>query len=371
MITLDKNYPYTSVTIFNLLNMLYKYLFFGGLLAVACGSPKKTLPPPPPRPVVVVQAEALQTVTRSYTGIVEAEEFSVLAFKVAGRLTALNVNQGELVRKGTVIATINPFDYRLQYEAANAYLQTARAIYERNERLFAQHAVAEQNVEIAQADYVKAGSASNIARSTLEYTQLVAPFSGMIEQKYVENYQEVQVGESIVKLVNPKLLNVRFVLPETSINLIHLPKKIYVEFSTIPGKRFVAEVKEYIYASDGSGIPVTLRITDPDFTKDENNVLPGFSCKVILEIASTIEHSFILPGSAVETEGPTDYVWIVDPHTRTVHRHAVELVRFQDRALVNKGINSHDIIVTAGISALTEGMHVTLLPFSAKPPEVN
>lgn len=350
--------------------MQYKYLLAISLSIAACGSPRKTPAPPSPRPVVVVRAESLQTVTRSYTGTVEAEEFSVLAFKVPGRLTSLDVSQGQMVDKGTAIATIDPFDYRLQSEAANAYLNTARSIYERNERLFAQHAVAEQNVEIAQADYVKAGSASSIARSTLDYTRLTAPFSGMVEQKYAENYQEVQVGEPIIKLVNPKLLNVRFVLPETGINLIHIPKKIYVEFSTVPGRRFLAEVKEYIYASDGSGIPVTLRIADPDFANHDKDVLPGFSCNVIFEIASTVESSFILPASAVETEGSTNYVWIVNPQTSTVHRHAVELVRSQYRALVSQGINRHDVIVTAGVASLTEGMKVTLAPFRGNPQEV-
>lgn len=73
-------------------------------------------------------------------------------------------------------------------------------------------------------------------------------------------------------------------LPETSIQLLDIPKKIYVEFDSQKGKLFTTEVKEYIYSSNGSGIPVTLLITDKQFAPYRQNVFPGFSCKVIVEV---------------------------------------------------------------------------------------
>lgn len=83
----------------------------------------------------------------------------------------------------------------------------------------------------------------------------------------------------LVRLVNPDKLNVRFILPETAISVMQIPKTIYVQFDTYPGRWFQADIKEYIYSSDGSGIPVTLRITDPDFKPFQKEVYPRFFCK--------------------------------------------------------------------------------------------
>lgn len=315
------------------------------------------------RPVRVVQIEALGTIDKSYTGIVEAEEFSILAFKVAGPLIALNVQQGQKIRKGFVIARIDPLDYQLKYNAADAYYQTAKSIYERNERLLAQNATAVQNVEIARADYIQAGSAVNIAESTLGYTHLTAPFDGLAEEKYVENFQKVLVGEPIVKLVNPNSINIRFVLPETSIGLMATPKTIYVEFDTYRNKKFRAEIKEYIYSSDGLGIPVTLRITDPDFEPFRREVYPGFSCKVFFKIENTVADKFIIPASALFKEGEQEEVWVVNPQTLTIYRQQVKTIRFDNQALVKEGLDSEDIIVTAGVNGLREGQKVILAPF--------
>lgn len=338
---------------------IYYILIFTFLLA-ACQQQETKQESVTPRPVRVVQVKALGTINKSYTGIVEAEEFSILAFKISGPLIAMNAVEGQKVHKGFVIARIDPLDYRLKYEAAEAYYNTAKAIYERNKRLLAQNATAVQNVEIAQADFIQAGAAVNIAKSTLGYTDLKAPFSGLIEKKYVENFQKVTVGEPIVKLVNPEKINIRFVLPETSIGLMSVPKTIYVKFDTYPGKLFKADVKEYIYSSDGSGIPITLRINDPDFDAFRNEVYPGFSCKVYFEIENTVSDNFIIPASALFQENDQEYLWVVNPANYTVQRRQVRIVKFDDKALIKEGLNSDDIIVTAGVTALKEGQQVSI-----------
>lgn len=313
-----------------------------------------------PRPVRAVRVEALGSITRQYTGIVEAKEFSTLAFKVPGTIIEMNVEEGQQVKKGKVLARLKSEDYRLQYATARTNFNTARSIYERNKRLLASDAVARQNMEIAEADYVQAKSAVDIARRTLDYTILSAPFKGFIEERMAENFEEVVAGQPIVKLVNPDNIEVRFLLPETSIQLLQIPRKIYVEFDSQKGKLFTSDIKEYVYASDGSGIPITLVITDEQFATYRKNVFPGFSCKVIWEIDNMISDKFIIPASAVLRTGGREYVWIVDPETMTTYRNEIRTSRLDDHILVDSGLNSEDIIVVAGVEAVKEGEKVQL-----------
>ena len=77
------------------------------------------------RPVRVVNVESLGAINKLYTGVVEAEEYSNLAFKLSGPLIAMNVDEGQKVKKGQVVAAVDPLDYRLQFEANKAaYLST-------------------------------------------------------------------------------------------------------------------------------------------------------------------------------------------------------------------------------------------------------
>ena len=257
-----------------------------------------------------------------------------------------------------MIARIDPYDYQRQYQTALANYKTTESIYERNQRLYAANAVAKQNLEIAQTDYIQATSALNMARRTLDYTVLTAPFDGFIEQRFVENHEEILTGQSVVRLVDPKDIEVNFMLPETSIQLLDIPKKIYVEFDSQKGKLFTTEVKEYIYSSNGSGIPVTLLITDKQFAPYRQNVFPGFSCKVIVEVDNMISDKFVLPASALQEAHHQEYVWIVDPASHTAHRQQVRIKKYNDHILVEAGLNPDDLIIIAGIASIQERQKV-------------
>lgn len=339
---------------------IFFYILFILFLS-ACQPQKENEVPTTPRPVRVAQVKALGTIDRQYTGVVEATEFSILAFKVSGTLTELNVEEGQKVKQGYLIARINPYDYQQQYNTASSNYNAAKSIYERNDRLLKANATATQNVEIAQADYIRAGSAVDIARSTLDYTRLPAPFDGIIVKKYVANHEEVMVGQSIVELVNPDHIEISFVLPETNIELLKAPKTIYVEFDSQKGKLFTSDIKEYIYSSNGFGIPITLKIKDKEFLAYRDNVFPGFSCKITFRIQNTVSDHFIIPASALFRVGEQEFVWIVDPRTSRVKKQAVTTIRFDQAALVKTGLHSDNIIVTAGVQALKDNQAVTIL----------
>lgn len=335
------------------------------LLGISCGGKKENYQNIV-RPVRVVKVESLGAVKKVYTGVVEAEEYSKLAFKVSGPLVAMNVDAGQKVKKGTVIAAVDPLDYNLQFEANKAAYITAKSQMERNKKLLAMQAISKQDYEIAEANYIKAKSAYETSQNTLQDTRLKAPFDGFVEEKYVENYQKVQPGESIIKLVNPDKLEVAFILPETDVRLTRVPMGVKVEFDTYKGTWFTAKVKEFVDASpDGSGIPVKLSITDSRFSRDIYNIYPGFSCKVALSIEHDVADSYIVPLSAVFKDLKTNEisVWILDAANGTVQRRKVETEQLlgSDSVMIRSGLKDDDVIVVAGVSYITEGQKVNIL----------
>ncbi len=319
-----------------------------------------------PRPVRVMKVESFGRMQKVYTGVVEAEEYSKLAFKVSGPLIEMNVQEGQKVKKGSVIAAVDPLDYNLQNEANKAAWLTAKSQLERNKRLLAMQAISRQEYEIAEADYIRAQSAYETSSNTLKDTKLVAPFDGFVETRYVENYQKVQPGESIIKLVNPDKLEVGFILPEINVRLTREKMQVEVEFDTYKGQWFKAKVKEFVDASpDGSGIPVRLAIVDTAFARDRMNIYPGFSCRVRLNIDNSFGEGFAVPMSAIFKDPDTGEtsVWLYRATQGAVERQPVKVgqVFGTDYVEVMSGLDADDVIVVAGVNYITAGQKVSLV----------
>ncbi|MDE6452050.1 MAG: efflux RND transporter periplasmic adaptor subunit [Odoribacter sp.] len=348
--------------------MKQKWVGIAGIclvLGLSCGGNKEEFQSIV-RPVHIVKVVPLGAMQRIYTGVVSAEEYGKLAFKVAGPLVEMNVDAGQKVRKGTVIAAVDPLDYRLRHDADKAAYITAKSQRERNRRLLAMQAISKQEYEMAEAAFAQAQAAYETSADMLANTRLKAPFDGFVEEKYVENYQKVQPGEPVVKLVNPDKLEVHFIFPETNVRLIREAMQVAVEFDTYKGKWFKAEVKAFVDASPGgSGIPVRLAIADTAFNREMYAVYPGFSCKVKLCMTHHTGDGYSVPLSAVFKDVGTNEtsVWLYDTTEETVKRQPVvtEQLFGADRVQITSGLKADDIIVVAGANFITQGQKVSVL----------
>lgn len=342
-------------------------LGFITLFLFGCGGETKE-PAKIIRPVKVSTVASVSSSSKSYSGIVIAEQLSNLTFKVSGTIVEMLVDEGQNLRPGQLIAVLDPRDMELQLEAARVTYQTAKSKIERNERLLAKQAISQQEYEMARAEYTNAKARFENAENNLSDTKLISPFAGFVEKKNVENYQKVQAGEPIVKLVNPDLINVKFTLPESGISLLRSMTSMEVEFETLKGKKFAARVKEFVDASpDGSGIPVTAVITDPAFNEYKDMVSIGFSCSITINTPGpTGEKPVIaIPVNAAFGDMKTSQksVWIYNPETKTVSRRTVELGQLlsNNEVEVKAGLAGGETIVVAGVNNIYEGEQVNIL----------
>ncbi len=321
-----------------------------------------------PRPVKLAEVASLELVEKSYSGIVSPDQFSDLAFKMSGPLISMNVLEGQRVKKGQIVAEIDPTDYKLDLDAKRASYLNNKSQMERAEKLLSKNAISVQEYETTKTNYTNAKSAFEYAENTLNDTKLKAPFDGFIQKKYVENYQKVQAGQGIVCLINPMKLMVEFTIPETNIVYFTEPFNIYIEFDTYKGKFFKAKVKEYIEASpDGAGVPVFLTIDDPDFDLDKYKVSVGFSCRVIVNVESQKYGSgMTIPLSSVIYDNKTNKktVFIYNSSTGKVEQRNIidqGSILGRDNLIVTGDIKPGEKIVVAGASYLVDGQQVKVL----------
>lgn len=330
---------------------------------------EKTTPVNFVRPVKLAKVKSLSSYDKDFVGVVSAEQYTNLAFRVGGQVTKIYINEGSFVKRGQLLAEIDPADIAVQSEADKAQYQASKSILERNERLLEKQAISVQDAEIARANFQKAKSAYEYSINQLSYTKLTSPFEGSIEKKYVENFQKVQNGETIFKLINPDILEVKFTLPESDVNITQAVTSYFIEFDNYRGENFTAKIKEIVDASvDGAGIPVTLAITDKNFKPEKYNIKAGFACRIKVQVENqkAIAQYSIIPVTAIFAEGTnsTDkFVWVYNSETKTVVKRKVSTDGLQgsDTIIISAGLEPGEEIVVAGVYQLVDNQPVTVL----------
>ena len=346
---------------------IYLFAISVMLLATSCGHKKEgdvTLI----RPVKTATASSQSVIRKDFSGIVEAVEYVKLAFRVSGQVINLPVVEGQRVKKGQLIAAIDPRDISLQYAADKAAYETAAAQVERNKRLLGRQAISVQEYEISVANYQKAKSAYELSSNNMRDTKLTAPFDGSIEKRLVENYQRVNSGEGIVQLVNTQKLRIKFTVPDDYLYLLRAKDVTFkVVFDTYPDTVFNAKLEEYLDISTaGTGIPVTITTEDPAFNRSLYDVKPGFTCKIKLasDVAPFLEEKLVnIPLSAIfgESENQKTYVWVVKDNKVSKREVTVYSPTGEANALISTGVQPGETIVIAGVHQLVEGQTVKVI----------
>ena len=320
------------------------------------------------RPVKAITVESVSEVTRSFSGTVSPKEESDIGFKMGGEIVELSVKEGQKVKKGDLIAEVNAHDYKVQYAAAEAAYLNSKSQLNRYDRLYKKEAISQQDYEMAQTNYAHTKATYQSASELLKDTKLIAPFNGIIEKRYVNKYQRVQPSEPVVRLINPKILEIDFTLPIKSLDMVEYKETTYkVTFDDYPGVAFNAVVIKIVNSSpDGSGIPVTLEIQDTTFNSDKYAIKSGFSCTIAVStINPELKGIVAIPLSSIHYDNATKQaiVWRYDSTTNSVNAQSIVKGDLQgsDEVLISEGLAPGDTIVSAGVHQITDGQKVKLV----------
>jgi RND family efflux transporter MFP subunit len=348
-------------------------------IGTSCG--KKEEPPPREvvRPVkmmtVTSSAEALK---RRLPGAVRAAQRVDLAFQVGGPLIKLAVEEGQNVKKGQLLARIDPRDFEVnlrnaegQLGKAKAALQRAQKEYDRIVRIREQDpgAASESMVDRRRADLDKAKAdikslqaTVEAAKDKLDYTYLRAPFSGIIATKYVDNFQEVRAKQPVVTLDDLSHVEILVDVPEIAMATMRGENfSAFAEFAGAPGKRYPVNLKEYSTRADPKTQTYRVVLTMP--APDDISVLPGMTATVEGSRPDEAETDdrFVTPAIAVfADETGTSHVWVINPETKTVHRRKVTTGNLTgtDSIQILEGLKAGEMIAISGVNMLKEGMKV-------------
>lgn len=197
------------------------------------------------------------------------------------------------------------------------------------------------------------------AKDNLSDATLRAPFDGIIATRKVDNFSNIQAKDAVAILQNIKTLDATFDVPAPDVARLAKIKNLDLQFTleSIPDRTFKARHKEFSTQADAATQTYQGRITIEDL--EGETVLPGMTGNLIIT-AKRNGSIYKLPVAAIASDSSGNpFIWIVDPASKKTSKR--ELVTGEVSGgdiIVSKGLKQGDIVVTAGISALQDGMVV-------------
>ena len=345
-------------------------------LLAACSRPEP--PEPPVRAVkLLTVAPATLTAHSEYAGEVRARVESQPGFRVAGKVVERLVEPGQAVRRGQLLARLDPQDYALAAQAVQAQVlaattqrELAAADLRRFQDLRRQGFVSDAEIERRQAALEAADAAWRQARAQLEvqdnqaaYTRLLADADGLVTAVMVEPGQVVAAGAPVLRLAHAGPREVWIAVPEDRVSALKpgLPAEVrlWSGISGSNGPALQARLREVAASADRVTRTFLVKLS----LEGGDQVPLGVTASVRLggDIAEAGRGpvGVRLPTSALRRHGEATSVWVFDPASQTVRTQAVQVLTADGNAFVVGGLEPGQEVVVAGVHVLTEGQTVT------------
>jgi RND family efflux transporter MFP subunit len=331
------------------------------------------------------------------SGYVVAMRQATVSAKSIYKVTEMLVQEGQAVKQGQIIARLDDSNVRAALEQSQAQVkqlqaaleqarvaaEDARPVYLRDQKQLAEGLIsqevfdtekanydaAQNTVEVAAQNLAVAKAAVEVNRSYEEDTVIRAPFNGVVTVKSAQPGQIVSPqfsgGGGIATLVDMDSLEVDVDVSENFINRVHSGQTATITLNAYPERQIPASVIAIIPTADQTKATVKVRVA---FKQKDARVLPQMGARVSFlddqsesrSGAAPIDPMVLVPPEAVQGEGSSAYVWVIDGGK--VARHGVRLgARTSGGQTILSGLEAGALVVTGDASKLADGARVRVV----------
>ncbi|WP_394241038.1 efflux RND transporter periplasmic adaptor subunit [Vibrio astriarenae] len=320
------------------------------------------------RPVkLMIIGNEQATQTRIFPARVAANQQANLAFRVSGELVALDLTEGQIVKEGQLLAQLDSRDAHNALLDAEANYELAAVDFDRKKEIYRRKLISKAEYDIAKATLKSTKAALANARNQLDYTQLYAPFSGIVAKVEFDNHQMVQPAQVVVSLLSEQLLDVQIQVPESFLlsfsdngwNSNYMPKVRFGNRDTL----YPVSYKEHS-SKVSPGTQTYEMVFSLERPKDLN-LLPGMSAELLLDMSELHQEGSpviaVLPPTAIfrSDETQATSVWRYNPSSHKLESVEVAVGKVRNDGIeILSGIAQGDQIVTTGANVLKPDMDV-------------
>lgn len=361
------------------------------ILAAATGCSKATSEQRPLTPVRTSQVQSIDSGTsNTYSANIQPYQQVDLAFKSNGYLTSVrqvkdvnghlrNIDQGDWVTRGTVLATVDQSDYKEKLQQANAQLARGQANYDRAKLsldrttvLYQNGAATKPDLDNATAQTLDTQAAIQSAKSSiaeaqiaLAYCELRAPFDGWIVKRNVDIGQLVGPATNGFTVSDVRSVKAVFGVPDTAMEHIRLGSPETITTDAVAGS-FNGHVTSISPSADPKSRVYSVEVTIPN---SDNRLKAGMIASITISPGgATNKRVTVVPLTAVvrSLDNPNGFAVFIPEgsgDTVKVHMADVELgTAYGNLIAVTHGVNAGDRVITTGATMIKNGEEVKVIP---------
>jgi multidrug efflux system membrane fusion protein len=313
--------------------------------------------------VATTSTRDMSVVEHTIGTVVANSSVSVTA-RVQGQLTKAFFREGQMVKSGDLLFQIDPAPYRAAYDSSVATLASTKAKAERYQRLISQNAISPQDADDAQAAYLQAKANLDMAKLSLEYTQIRSPVDGKTGPILLQPGNLVSVNgitAPLVTIAQIQPIKVSFNLPQSDLpriqaRALHGGLTATVDLHDAGGETLTAPVNFVSNAVSNSAGTIELRATFPN---EDGALVPGQLVDVTVALAD-IKNATIVPRVAVNIGPDNQYVYVVTPE-HVVEQHTVKVL-FDDGTdmAIESDVKAGEMVITDGALRALPGGKVSI-----------
>lgn len=297
---------------------------------------------------------------------------SNVSFLVSGRVVSVGPREGDYVKKGQILASIDPTEYRLALAAAKAQSDQARVGYKRAEDEHRRMKMLYDSKSLAPNDYQKfkaahdsalqqyeqAVASEKLSRKHLSDATLCAPVNGFVSRRSVEPGQMASSGQPAFEIVKLDTVEVSVGVPETDIHLVRVGQKAAVTLPAMPGESFEGSVRIINVSADPGTRTFMTRITIPN---PKHTLRIGMVAEARIRGDRTVRLLALPIEAIVRDPQGARMVYMYFPAQKRVYARRVETGGLYGREIeIKRGLTGEDSVVLAGQERLRDGALVSL-----------
>ncbi|WP_165234068.1 efflux RND transporter periplasmic adaptor subunit [Aquisphaera insulae] len=309
------------------------------------------------------------TITQEYVCQIHSQRHIDLCALESGYLEEINVREGQAVKKGDVLFRILPVLYKAKLDAEVAKANLAQMKYNYTKKLSDDKVVSPNELKLLEAELAEATAKADLARAELNFTNVKAPFDGIVDRLLEREGSLIKEGDALTTLSDNSVMWVYFNVPEKGyLEYMATPEseradqKIELELASLKKFNHVGKIGAIEAKFNNETGNIAFRA---DFPNPERLLRHGQTGKVLIH--HVMKDALVIPQRATFENLAKQYVYVVDKDD-VVHQREIEIGNvLDDIYVIKKGVEVGDRIVLEGARQIREGQKVE---YEFREPEV-